>query len=414
MSAQTVAELQLLDQIVVVVNDDVITQTQMDNRINDFRKQLALSQLSRIDPQTLKKQVLERMIRDTIQLQQAKQFGISVDDLMLNRMLEQLASSNKMTLDSFRKTIEAEGLSYARFREQTRNEVIINQLQQRLVASKINISEQEIQQYIEQSETGESSNISYHLRHILIATPDTASADDLSEAREQVDAVYKKISHGSNFEDMAIKYSNGRNALKGGDLGQRKANELPQLFVDAVKNLSPGETSSPVKSASGYHLLQLLSSSNDQVMVQQTNARHILIRTSNEVSDEQARKKLLQLKQKIEDGHSFAELASENSEDPGSKIKGGDLDWYGPGEFTPGFENVANSLGIGQLSEPFKTAFGWHIIEVLERRQHDQGKTNKENQARNSIKKRKIDEELRLWLRRIRDEAFVEFVNQDA
>jgi len=407
------AEPKLLDQIVVIVNEDVITQIMLDNRVNDFRKQLELSQLSRIDPKTLRKQVLERMIRDTIQIQKAKQFGITVDDLMLNRMLERLAKSNNLTLDDFRDAIETQGINYARFREQTRNELIINQLQQRVVASKINVSDQEVRQYIEQNENSGSSNASYRLRHILIATPETASPEDLDAAKKTAESVYKKITHGAKFEDMAIKYSSGRNALKGGDLGKRKANELPQLFVEAVKNLSPGETSKPVKSASGFHLLQLVSSSNDQIMVQQTNARHILIRTSAEMSDEQARKKLLELKHKIESGKSFAELASEFSEDPTTKIKGGDLGWYNPGEFVPAFENVANSLEIGQLSEPFKTNFGWHILEVLDRRQHDQGKTNKENQARNAIKKRKIDEELRLWLRRTRDEAYVEFVDDE-
>jgi len=407
------AEPKLLDQIVVVVNDDVITQTMLDNRVNDFRKQLELSQLSRIDPKTLKKQVLERMIRDTIQIQQAKQFGITVDDLMLNRMLERLAKSNNLTLDGFRDAIESQGINYARFREQTRNELIINQLQQRVVASKINVSDQEVKQYIEQNESGGSANAVYHLRHILIATPETASPEDLVAAKKTADSVYKKITHGSRFENMAIKYSSGRNALKGGDLGERKVNELPQLFVEAVKDLNPGETSKPVKSASGFHLLQLVNSSNDQIMVQQTNARHILIRTSGETSDDQARKKLLELKQKIESGKSFAELASEFSEDPTTRIKGGDLGWYGPGEFVAAFEDVANSLEIGQLSEPFKTQFGWHILEVLERRQHDQGKTNKQNQARTAIKKRKIDEELRLWLRRVRDEAYVEFIDED-
>lgn len=256
--------------------------------------------------------------------------------------------------------------------------------------------------------------MSYRLSHILIATPETASPENIETARLTAESVYKKINHGSKFEDMAIKYSSGRNALKGGDLGERKSNELPQLFVDAIKDLKPGETSKPVKSASGYHLLQLVSSSKDQIMVQQTNARHILIRTSSDVSDEQARKTLLELKKKIEDGKSFAELASEFSEDPGSKIKGGDLGWFGPGEFTPAFERIADSLDIGQISEPFKTPFGWHILEVLERRQHDQGKTNKENQARDTIKKRKIDEELRLWLRRIRDEAYVEFIEENS
>jgi peptidyl-prolyl cis-trans isomerase SurA len=408
------ATLKPLDEIVVVVNDDVITKTMMDSRIEDFRKQLALSQISRIDPETLKKQVLERMIRDTIQLQQAKQLGITVDDLMLNRMLEQLAKGNNMSLETFRDTIEAEGINYARFREQTRDELIIKQLQQRVVASKINVSDQEVQQYIEQNENLDSSRITYHLRHILIATPESATPEDLEQAKLRAESIYKEIQNGAEFEDLAIKESSGRNALQGGDLGERKANELPELFVNAVENLNPGETAEPVRSASGFHLLQLVSSSNDQLLVKQTHARHILIRTSSEVSDEQARQTLLDLKQKIENGKSFIELASQYSEDPGSKIKGGDLGWSGPGDFVPAFENVADSLNIGQISEPFKSPFGWHILEVLERRDHDQSKTNKENQARDAIQKRKIDEEVRLWLRRIRDEAYVEFIDNES
>ena len=405
------AVLKPLDHIVAVVNDDVITNTMLENRTNDFRKQLELSQLSRIEPDALKKQVLERLIRDAIQMQQAKQFGITVDDLMLNRMLEQLAKSNKMSLEDFRQAIEKEGLNYARFREQTRDEIIIKQLQQRIVASKISVSDQEVKQFIEQNESLDSSNISYHLRHILIAIPEAATPEDINTAKLKAESIYKKIEYGSKFEDLAIKESSGRNALKGGDLGERKGNELPQIFVDAVSGLKPGETSKPVKSASGFHLVYLISSSNDQLMIEQTHARHILIRTSSDISDEQARKTLLDLKQKIEDGTSFSELASQYSEDPGSKIKGGDLGWAGPGEFVAAFENVANSLSIGQISEPFKSPFGWHILEVLEHRDHDKAKSSKENQARNAIQKRKIDEELNLWLRRIRDEAYVEYID---
>ncbi len=408
----SIAALKPLDHIVVVVNDDVITYSMLKNRLNDFKKQLDISQLSRIEPEVLKKQVLERMIRDTIQLQQATQFGLTVDDLMLNRMLEQLAKSNKMSLETFRDTIEAEGINYTRFREQTRDELIINQLQQRIVASKISVSDQEVQQYIEQNENDDSSKTSYRLSHILIATPESASPDDISSARKKADMVYKNLIDGENFKDLALKESSGRNALKGGDLGERKANELPQIFVNAVKELSTGEVSKPVKSASGFHILKLVNRSSDQVMIKQTHARHILIRTSSEVSDDQARTLLLEIKKKLNNGKRFPELASEYSEDPGSKIKGGDLGWAGPGDFVDAFENVANNLPIGQVSEPFKTPFGWHILEVLEYRDHDQTKSNKENQARSAIQKRKMDEEIRLWLRRIRDEAYVEFIEQ--
>jgi peptidyl-prolyl cis-trans isomerase SurA len=413
-SGLSFAALKPLDSIVVVVNNDVITKTMLDNRVEDFRKQLALSQIARIEPEALQKQVLERMIRDTIQLQQAKQFGITVDDLMLNRMLEQLAKGNNMSLEAFHDTIEAEGINFSRFREQTRDEVIIKQLQQRIVASKINVSDQEVKQYIAQNETLDSSKISFHLRHILIATPEAAGPEDIEKAKAKAESVYKRIQHGSQFEDLAIRESSGRNALQGGDLGERKGNELPQLFIDAVTDLQPGETSRPIRSASGFHLLQLVSSSNDEVMINQTHARHILIRTSSEMSDEQARKKLLELKQQIETDDNFAEIASQFSEDPGSRIKGGDLGWTSPGELVSTFENVANSLSIGQLSEPFKSPFGWHLLEVLERRDQDQTKTNKENQARSAIQNRKMEDELNLWLRRIRDEAYVEYIDAES
>jgi peptidyl-prolyl cis-trans isomerase SurA len=410
-SSQLYAEEQLLDKIIVVVNEDVITQTMLDNRIIDFQKQLELSQLSNIDPNTLKKQVLERMIRDTVQLQQAKQYGITVDDLMLNRMLERLAQSNNMTLEEFRDTIEEQGMDYARFREQTRDEVIISQLQQRIVASKINVSDQEVTQHIEQNENSDSSHVSYHLRHILIATPEAASPAEREKAKEIAESVYIKIQNGSSFVDMAIKYSDGRNALKGGDLGTRKANELPRIFVSAIQGLEPGQVSKPVSSASGFHMLELVSSSNAQIMVQQSEIRQILIRTSSEVSDAQARKKLLELTKEIENGESFAELASEFTEDPTTKITGGKLGWSSEGDYIPAFEEVAKRLPLNKISEPFKSQFGWHIIEVLDRRQHNQGKTNKENQARNAITKRKMDEEIRLWSRRTRDEAFVEYID---
>ena len=409
-SINAYAALKPLDKIVVIINNDIITQVMLQNRLTDFQKQLDLEKNPNIDPEAIRKQVLERMIRDQIQLQQAKQFGITVDDLMLNRMLEQLAKNNQMTLEKFRDTVESEGINYSRFREQTRSELVINQLQQRLIVNKVNVSEQEITQYIKQNSSGASSNIRYHLRHILIATPEAASSEDISIAKKKSDTLYEKIKAGGNFKDMALKESNGRNALKGGDLGERKESELPQLFIDAIKKLKPGETSHPVKSASGFHLLQLVKSSNDQIIVQQTHARHILIRTSSSLNDEHARQKLLDIKQKITDGSTFAELASHFSEDPVSKKNGGDLGWAGPGDFVSEFENVARTLTVGQLSEPFKSPFGWHILEVLGHRNQDQTKTNKEGQARNTIKKRKIDEELRLWLRRIRDEAYVEFI----
>ncbi len=411
-SALSAKEVEL-DHIIVVVNNSVITQQMLNNRVRDFKKQLSLSGLSDNDSHALRKQVLEKMIITRIQLQKAKQHGIQINDLMLNRVLGRLAKSNHLTLEQFRDAIEKKGLSYDRFRKQTRDELIIKNLQQRLVANKITVSNQDIQQYIKQNKSHDASNTRYHLRHILINIPEEASPKDIQKAEEISKMVYKKILAGSSFRDMAIKYSQGRNAIKGGDLGVRKANELPRLFVHAVQDLSPGQTAKPVRSASGFHILQLVSRSNQKIIVKQTHARHILIRTGKHMSDEQARQKLLDIRQQIKKGAKFSAMAEKYSEDPGSKNNGGDLGWAGPGDFVPAFERVMNKLKPGQISEPFKSPFGWHLLQVLGRRNHDQTKLNKENMARQTIERRKTDEQLGLWLRRIRDEAYVKFLDKN-
>ncbi len=402
----------LLDRIVVVVNDDVITQTMLDNRVEDFRRQLKADFLSAADARALRKQVAERMIRDRIQLQKAALLGIQVDDLMLNRVLEQLAQRNHMTLEGFRQTLESDGIPYHRFRQQTREELVIQRLQQRMVASKISVSDQEIKLYLAQNAGENAAETRYHLRHILISTPEDASPESLRQAEEKSRAVYQRLLDGADFEKLAIEYSGGRNALRGGDLGERKASELPDLFIDAVRRLAPGDVAAPVRSASGFHLLQLVSRSDHAVMVRQTHARHILIRTGEKMDDEHARARLQEIRRKLLDGADFAELASQYSDDPGSKTRGGDLGWAGPGDYVPAFERVMDSLPDQGLSEPFKSRFGWHLLQVLERREHNQTQANRENTARQAIQNRKLDEELRLWLRRIRDEAYVEYLDE--
>jgi peptidyl-prolyl cis-trans isomerase SurA len=401
-----------LDQIIAVVNDDVITQNELESRVADYASQLKLSNSASPELTALTKQVLERMIRNRIQLQLASQMGIKIDDIALNRVLEQLSSSNNMTLDQLKAKLEKGNIEFSRFREQTRNELIIKQLQQRAVANKVNVSDQEISQFIEQNLKQKSENTKYHLLHILVATPESATPDDIIVGKQKAAEIYTEILNGADFKDQAIKKSNGRNALKGGDLGWRKASELPKDFVAAVRNLNKGDTSQPIRSASGYHILQLVDKSDNQQVVTQTHARHILIRTSSDRSDDEAKALLSQLKKRIDSGEDFAQLASENSQDPGSKIKGGDLGWADPGSFVTEFEDVMDKLEDGQISEPFRSQFGWHLLQVLERREQDKTQTNIEAQARKSIRKRKIDEELRLWLRRIREEAYVEYTDK--
>ncbi len=400
-----------LDSIAVVVNEDVITSNELANKVRYYENQIRLSSGSVSDMDSLKKQVLERMIRDKVQLQQAAQFGIQVDDISLNRMIDSMAKKNDMSLNQLRATLEQEGIDFGDFRSQTRDELIIQELQKRMVADKVNVTPQEIKQFLDSSMQQGKSGTEFHLLHILIATPENASPDDIQNAQKKVENIYQQLLQGADFKQLAIRESNGSNALNGGDLGTRKANELPELFLQAIEGLQQGEVSKPIRSASGFHILKLASSSSNVEMVTQTHARHILIRTSADIDDNKARASLQDIKNRIEQGEDFADLANEFSEDPGSKIKGGDLGWANPGTFVPAFERVMASLADGEISDPFKSQFGWHIMQVLERREVDMAKTVMEAKAMQAIRARKIDEELRLWLRKVRDEAYVEYID---
>lgn len=411
-SSTSAYPVQELDRIIAVVNEDVITLNEFESRVSDYARQLKLSQSASPETQALKKQVLEHMISNRIQLQQAAQYGITIDDIALNRMLEKLASSNNVTLDQLRTTLASEGIDFARFREQSRDELIIKQLQQRLVASKVNVTEQEINQFVQKSLAEKSDTVEYHLLHILIATPENATPEDINKSNEKAQQLHSRIESGTDFRELAIQQSDGRNALQGGDLGWRTASELPEIFVAAVQDLNKGETSIPVRSASGFHILKVIDKTSSSQMVKQTHARHILIRTGADTSDEQARNILAGLRQRIIAGDDFALLAGEYSQDPGSQSRGGDLGWADPETFVSEFEEVMNSLKDNQISEPFRSQFGWHLLQVLERRDQDKTRANIEGQARKAIRQRKIDEELRLWLRRIRDEAYVEYMDK--
>ena len=405
---------QQLDRVEVIVDDDVITKLELEDRVGYFMKQIRMQGGNVSDIASMRKQVLERMIRDKIQLQKAAQLGIKIDDVTLNRMLDTLASSNKMTLSGLRDELAKGGIDFATFREESRDELIIKQLQERLVASKVTVSEQEIKQFLESNSQSVLGDITYHLRQILVATPETASPEDVQAAQDKANNIYMQIQQGKDFTRLAMRESDGSNALQGGDLGTRSANELPQLFLDAIATLKPGQTARPVRSASGFHILQLVKSSQSPEMVTNTHVRHILIRTGADFNDDEARAKLLELKKEIENGADFATLATEYSQDPGSALMGGDLGWTAPGAFVPAFENTMKALAEGQISEPFQSQFGWHILQVLGRREVDQTSAVLEAKARQAIKQRKLDEELRLWLRRIRDEAYVEYVDPAA
>lgn len=406
--------LEQLDHILALVNDDVITQSELDARTNSFIHQIKLSNRPMPDRESLKKQILERMIMDRIQLQLAQKQGIKINDLMLNRAIDSIAQKNQMTLEGFSQAVEKEGLSFGAFREQLRHDLIIQELQKRMVLSRIKVPDVEIQQYLDQEKkSGGNDQEQFHIGHILIATPEAATPDTIDKAYSKAQTVIAHLKDGEAFNEVAVKFSDGRFALEGGDLGWRTSAELPPLFLDVINKLKQGDISSPIRSASGFHILKLIDKKTEQHLVKQTHARHILIRPDAITTSEQARKTLEKIKQDIESGKAtFAEMAKKYSVDPGSKNNDGDLGWVSEGSFVPRFEQVMNSLPPHQISEPFRTQFGWHIVEVLERRQQDETETLKKERAREAIVKRKSDEELQLYLRRIRDESFVEYRDQ--
>ncbi len=408
--------VQALDSIVAVVNDEIISNTQLQQRINQLKQQMKQRGATLPNETILTKQVLERMIVDSIQLQMAKDQGIKIDDLSLNKMLQDIASRNKTTLDQLRSSLESDGINFERFREQTRKDMAIQQLQGRMVFSRIHVSEQEIDRFLDlQKQSGQDSSDRYHLGHILIATPEAATPEDITKAYNKAEQAIAYLRDGESFRDTALRFSQGQAALDGGDLGWRTAAQLPELFLQAIKRLDKGEISSPLRSAGGFHIIKLIDKKTQKHIVKQTHARHILVRADAITSDDKVRKIMATIKQRLEKGEDFAILAREFSQDPGSKDKGGDLGWAKPGSFVPRFEKVMDSLAINQISEPFKSQYGWHIMQVLERRQQDETDALLRQRAQSAIQQRKAEEELELWIRRIRDEAYVEYrINLDS
>lgn len=403
------APLEHVDKIVAVVNDDVITSTELDNRLRSIKEQLK-SQSSPVPPDSaLKKQVLDRMILASLQLQLADQNGIRVDDETLNRTIERIAQNNKLTVPEFRTVLENEGYDFATFREDIRREILINRVQQRQVSDRITVTKQEIDNFLDAQRAHGNTGVEYHLDHILVAVPDAASSERIQAARKKAEGILTKLRAGANFQETAIAVSDGQQALQGGDLGWHKAAELPTIFVDQVLKMKTGDISNLIRSPSGFHIIKLLEQRNgERHIVTQTHARHILIRPDELTSDESAQTRLKEIRQRIENGADFADQARKYSNDTATASSGGDLGWINPGEMVPNFEAHINKLATGEISEPFKTAFGWHIAQVLERRRRDETDTFLRSQAREAIRQRKTDEELQSWLARLRDDAYVE------
>lgn len=408
---QANAAISTVDRIVAIVNDDVILESELNTRLKTVQGQLQQRNTKAPSESVLRRQVLERLIMSSLQLQVAERGGIRVDDKALNASINGIANQNKMTLEQFRSAIESDGFDYNVFREDIRREMIISQLIQRRVRQRVNVSDQEIENFISTNKNSSDENKEYRLSHILISLPEAASAEQVETAQAKANDAIRELRLGSSFKQVAAANSDGQKAFEGGDLGWRKAAQLPSIFADVTTSMQKGDISDPIQSPSGFHIIMLADVRGTELrhVVKQTLARHILIRRNELTSNEDAKTRLQQLLIRLEGGEDFATLARAHSDDRGSATRGGDLGWSSPGALVPQFEEAMNKLEPGQISQPFQTQFGWHIVQTLDRREHDNTESFLRSKARKFIRDRKTEDDTQTWIRRIRDEAFVEY-----
>jgi peptidyl-prolyl cis-trans isomerase SurA len=401
--------VQPLDSIVAVVNNDVIVRSELNSAIDMVIPELQ-ARGTAIPPQdVLEKQVLERLILKRLQLQQAASAGIEVDDATLNEAMTSIASRNGMSLEQLRETLEAGGVPFEDFRKDTREQILTTRLQQQEVLQRINVSDAEVDRFLKQQGDSLIERREVRLQHILVALPDNPSEAQVAAARAKAGKLLAQIRGGASFADVAASNSDGRRALEGGDLGWFPMAEVPTLAMEPARTLAKGEVSEPIQSPSGFHLIRVADIKGDAPEpVAQTHARHILIRTNEVVSDEDAQRRLSQLRLRITGGDDFATLARAHSDDTGSALKGGDLGWVNPGDTVPEFEEQMNKLAPNEISQPFKSPFGWHILQVLERRQQETADALMRMKAEEAIRQRKGEEATEVWLRQLRDEAYVD------
>ncbi|SEI74723.1 peptidyl-prolyl cis-trans isomerase SurA [Allopseudospirillum japonicum] len=405
------AEVQPLDHLVAIVGEEAVMRSELDVRLARIYQQLQQKGIQAPPQSVLERQVLERLVVDTIQLQEAEKLNISIDEQTLNAALGRIAQQNGMDLLAFRDALQAQGIPYGQFREQIRAEMLIAQVRQRQVGERVNISEQAVTQYLQASQQDQGTQVKYQLAHILVMLPEQPTSEQVQAGKQKAQALRLQAQEGADFDTLAVAHSSGEYALSGGDLGWRTQAELPTLFAELVPSLQVGEVSAPIRSPSGFHLVKLVNQEGKNQAkhwVQQTHVRHILLKP-NALRDEAAsRALLLKLRERVLAGEDFAVLAREYSEDTGSKQAGGDLGWVNPGQLVPPFEQAMDTLKAGEVSFLVRTRFGWHLLEVLERRKADMTEELAQQEARQALYKREFEEEVDEWLREIRSRTYVE------
>lgn len=422
MSASQSRQIQSVDAIAAVVNNEVITFKELEERMRLIEGRMQSQGTAMPSRAQLQRQLLERMIVDRAQLQLAKEVGIRVDDIMLDRAIARIAEQNKLSLPDFRTQLEREGTPYARFREELRAEITMQRLREREVANKIQISEAEVEDFLQANSGAQANQQEFNLAHILVRVPENASAEQLAQRRRRAEEALQQLKAGNDFAKVAASFSDASDGSKGGEIGWRSLERLPELFVNAIANLNQGDVTPVLKSANGFHILKVIGKRSPSVLksdtaaasaIQQTRARHILIKVNQVVSASEARRKLVELKERLDNkAATFEELAKLYSNDL-SAGKGGDLGWIHPGDTVPEFERAMDALQPGQISEPVESPFGYHLIQVLERRSADVSQERRRLAARQAIRERKMEEATEEWLRQLRDRAYVEYRLQD-
>jgi peptidyl-prolyl cis-trans isomerase SurA len=402
----------LLDRIAAVVNDGVVLTSELDEQTEEVIARLR-EQSTELPPRNvLRRQILERLVVDEIQMQRAARLGIQVSDDMLNGALADVAQRNNMSFADLPRELEAQGIDYRTYREEIRKQLTLQLLRQRDVIGRISISPREMEQALARQQNAPDINSEYNVSHILISVPVTASPEQIQAREERVRDVWERAKAGQDFAQLAVTYSESTTNIEGGSLGWRKGSQLPSIVGDAIAKMKPGEVSDPIRTPSGFHLFRLneIRGGLQQSVQSQTHARHILLRTNELEDDQTVEQKLADIRRRVlEGGEDFGAIAAVTSNDPGSAPQGGDLGWTGPGTFVPEFERQLNALQENEISPPFRTQFGWHIVQLLGHRMHDITQDMLRQQVFVQLRESKAEEETELWLRRLRDEAFVEY-----
>ena len=398
----------VIDRIIAVVNDEVVTERELAARVDFALRQLAQQGTQPPARQILEKQLLERTINDRVQMQHARDTGTRVDNAELDRAMVKIAEQNKMTVAELRTVLAKDNVPYDKFREDIRSEITLSRLREREVAQKIVVTESEIDNFI-QTQLSQPGRDEFNVSHILIAVPEKASPEQLQARRERAEQALAQIKGGTDFRQVAAAFSDGPEALQGGLIGWRETSRLPALFLDAVRPLQAGQLTELLRSPNGFHILRLNERRGGAapIVVQQTRARHILVKTNELVSETEARNRILALKDRLDNKVDFAELARTRSEDT-SASRGGDLNWLSPGDTVPEFERAMDELKPGEISGPVRSPFGWHLIQVMERRNQDMTQEGQRMNARQTLRERKTDEAYQEWVRQLRDRAYVE------